>query len=229
MKLHHVDIDPQQIRVNPGEIYALLGKAHGELEAFTEGLITNCVSSCKEVLNPQGAYIWAEVQPADSEEQILVEGNRFSTGKTIKRMLAGSEAYAFLMVTAGIGPESRARELMEKGDFLEAYITDLVASAMVDSIADQVQEHIRRMAGEKGLHITNRYSPGYCNWDVSEQQKLFSMFPKNCCDITLSDSSLMSPIKSITALIGIGTSVKYQEYVCEVCSMKDCVFRKSRN
>lgn len=228
-QLHHVDIDPQQIRVNPGEIYALLGEAHGELEAFTKGLITNCISSCKEVLNPQGAYIWAEAQPADSKGQILAEGNRFNTGKTIKRMLVGSEAYAFLMATAGMGPESRAREHMEKGDFFEAYITDLVASAMVDAIADQVQEYIRRMAGEKGLLITNRYSPGYCNWDVSEQQKLFSLFPKKCCDITLSDSSLMSPIKSITALIGIGTSVKYQEYVCEVCSMKDCVFRKSRN
>ena len=159
----------------------------------------------------------------------MIEGIQFNTGKIIKKMLSGAEAYAFLIVTAGPGPESRARELMEQGEFLEGYITDLVASTMVDSIADQVQEHIRRMAADQELLISNRYSPGYCSWDVSEQQKLFSLFPKNCCDITLTDSSLMSPIKSISALLGIGTSVKYQDYTCEICSMKDCVFRKTRD
>lgn len=226
---HKVDIDPQQIRVNPGELFGLLGEAHGELEAFTEDLIKKCVSSCKEVSKPQGGLMWAEALPEDSKEQILMEGIQFNTGKIIKKMLSGSEAYALLIVSVGMGPESRARELMEKGEFLEGYITDLVASAMVDSVADQVQEHIRRMAGEKGLLISNRYSPGYCNWDVSEQQKLFRLFPKNCCGITLSDSSLMMPIKSISALLGIGTSVKYQDYTCEICSMKECAFRKTRN
>jgi len=99
----------------------------------------------------------------------------------------------------------------------------------VESVANQVQDHIRQLADQSGLKITNRYSPGYCKWDVSEQQKLFQLFPENCCGITLSESSLMSPIKSISAVLGIGSSVAYQEYTCEICSMKECLYRKTRN
>ena len=229
MQVHQLKIDHRLIKIRSEDIISLLGGQQGGLDSHTEELIGKCISSCKAVMSPQGAYIWAEALPEDSKEQIMMEGISFNTGKIIKKMLSGAEAYAFLIVTAGMGPESRARELMEQGEFLEGYITDLVASTMVDSIADQVQEHIRRMAADQELLISNRYSPGYCSWDVSEQQKLFSLFPKNCCDITLTDSSLMSPIKSISALLGIGPSVKYQDYTCEICSMKDCAFRKTRN
>ena len=144
-------------------------------------------------------------------------------------MLAGSESYVFLIATAGPGPETMARELLENGEFLEGYITDLVASALVESVANHLQDHIRQLAGQSGLKITNRYSPGYCKWDVSEQQNLFKLFPENCCGITLSQSSLMSPIKSISAVLGMGSSVAYQEYTCEICSMKKCLYRKTGN
>ncbi|MCK5694244.1 MAG: methionine synthase, partial [Bacteroidales bacterium] len=93
----------------------------------------------------------------------------------------------------------------------------------------QIQEQVRNLAKELGLHITNRYSPGYCSWNVEEQQKLFSLFPKGTCGISLSESSLMSPVKSISGIIGIGAEVKYREYTCEICPMLNCQFRKVGN
>ncbi|MEN8202794.1 MAG: vitamin B12 dependent-methionine synthase activation domain-containing protein [Bacteroidota bacterium] len=229
MRIHHLDIDSEQVRVDPKEILSLLGNEDRALESHTEELIGTCLAACKEVMVPQASLVWEEALDTNSREHISIKGTSFKTGKIIKRLLAGSEAYAFLIMTAGPGPELRARQLLEKGEFLEGYITDMLASALVDSMADQVQEHIRRMAAEQGFLITNRYSPGYCSWDVSEQHKLFRLFPENCCNITLTDSSLMSPIKSISALIGIGTSVRYQNYTCEICSMKDCAYRNTRS
>jgi hypothetical protein len=93
-------------------------------------------------------------------------------------------------------------------------------------VANQIHQHIKNIAGVSGMKITNRYSPGYCSWNVSEQKKLFSLLPEGCCGITLSASSLMSPIKSISGIIGMGRSVEFKEYVCEICSMKDCIFRQ---
>jgi cobalamin-dependent methionine synthase I len=60
---------------------------------------------------------------------------------------------------------------------------------------------------------------------VSEQQKLFSFFPENFAGISLSDSSLMNPIKSVSGIAGIGTAVKYLGYACDDCTQADCVFR----
>jgi len=228
MKIHYPDIDSAQVEIDPREILSLLGSETGELESHTEELIGTCLAECKKVMEARAAFVWGTVRDTDSVEHVSMGESSFKTGRIIKRMLAGSEAYAFLIVTIGPGPESRARELLENGEFLEGYITDLLASALVDSMANQVQKRIRRMANDQGLQITNRYSPGYCSWDVSEQQKLFSLFPQNCCRITLTNSSLMSPIKSVSALIGIGSSIRYQDYTCEICSMKDCTYRKTR-
>lgn len=228
MKIHYPAIESDRVEIDPKEILSILGSESGTLEEHTEELIGSCLAKCKDLLEAQAAFVRSPAFEADSGEFISIEGSRFKTGKIIKRMLSGAEAYAFLIVTIGPGPENRARELMERGEFLEGYITDLLASALVDSMADRVQEHIRRMAAEQGWQISNRYSPGYCSWDVSEQQKLFSLFPENCCGITLTDSSLMTPIKSVSALIGMGPSVSYQDYTCEICSMKDCAYRKTR-
>jgi len=133
------------------------------------------------------------------------------------------------MVTAGPEPETLARSLITEGNYLEGYIVDLVASAFVDSAADQLQEQLRNQALSEGNQITNRYSPGYCGWNVEEQQKLFSLFPEGCCGISLSDSSLMNPVKSVSGIIGIGAEVRYRDYTCELCSMKDCHFRRVRD
>ena len=85
-----------------------------------------------------------------------------------------------------------------------------------------------RQMDEFGLKITNRYSPGYCNWPVSDQQILFLLLPEKFCGVTLTGSSLMIPIKSVSGVIGIGASVKMKEYTCDTCGMKDCTYRSTR-
>jgi len=229
MSFHLLNIDHTQINIQPEDIKSLLGDEFGVVDSYTGEVIDKIISECRECMSPQGSFTQIEVLKTEDSEQISIEDSSFQTGRTINKMLAGSETYVFLIATAGPGPETMARELLAKGEFLEGYIADMVASALVESVANQVQYHIRQLAVQSGLKITNRYSPGYCKWDVSEQQKLFKLFPENCCGITLSNSSLMSPIKSVSAVLGMGHSVAYQEYTCEICSMKECLYRKTRN
>ena len=229
MQTHLLNIDTSNITILKSEIIPLLGDEYGVVDPYTEEVIDKCISSCRKTMSPQGGYTKVKALKSDSVSEISIDGTNFKVGKTVKKMLAGSELYAFFLVSAGSGPESLARVLMEKGEFLEGYIVDLVASAIAESLANQVQDQIQQMAGESGLKITNRYSPGSCNWHVREQQRLFKLFPEKFCGITLSDSSLMSPIKSVSALIGMGSSVTYQEYTCEICPLTACLYRNTRN
>ena len=75
--------------------------------------------------------------------------------------------------------------------------------------------------------LTNRYSPGYCHWDVADQRKLFSLFPSAPCGVTLTSSLLMNPVKSISGVIGIGKSVGYRDYPCALCLSNHCIYRKT--
>ena len=227
MQLEELHIDKSTISVRSEDILSLLGEGEvGGMDGHTEEVIRQFTSECRKIMTPRGGYNVLKAIDAGSKDLIEIDGVRFETGKIIHKMLRHSESFAFFVATAGPGPEELARKLMDEGAYLEGYITDLIASTLVESVANQVQEQIQVRAASEGLKITNRYSPGYCSWDVSEQQKLFSLFPSDFCDITLSDSSLMSPIKSISAIIGLGSEVVYSNYTCEICPMKTCMFRR---
>jgi len=107
-------------------------------------------------------------------------------------------------------------------DLIYSYLIDQVASLIVESVANNLHDQIKIKVKDNNWKISNRYSPGYCNWSVSEQQKLFSFFPYNFCNVQLNNSSLMKPIKSISGVIGLGKDVKYSEYLCDKCGIKDC-------
>jgi hypothetical protein len=225
-KTHFVSIDKNRIEPDPVDILRLLGDQQDSFDANTAGLVEQYIAESLKTSLPEGVYILTEALESKSAGELRIPGKSFDTGKIIQKMLRHSEHYAFFLSTAGPGPEMLARTLMNQGSYLEGYIVDLAASAIVDLAADQIQEQVREHARSMGLQITNRYSPGYCSWDVKEQQKLFSLFPDGCCSISLSESSLMDPIKSISGIIGLGAGVHYQEYICEICPMKDCLFRR---
>jgi len=229
LKIHYSNIDKTRIRIDPLEMLRLLGEQQGIIETHTRSLVEQYMAECLLISSPAGAFVLVEALDSASLEEITIPGLTFNSGKIIHKMLRYSEKYALFQVTAGPEPEKLARTLITEGNYLEGYIVDLVASALVDSVADQIQEQVRNMAKESNLRITNRYSPGYCSWNVEEQQKLFSLFPEGCWGISLTESSLMTPVKSISGIIGMGTKVKYRDYTCEICPMLNCQFRKVRD
>lgn len=224
MEMELLQIHKNQISINAREVLSLLGTSGGEVDQHALEVIEEYIPDCTSIMTPKGGYALFDAAEPESKEEIKIEGTRFQTGKIVRNLLRNSEQYAFFTVTAGPEPEVLARSLMDSGQFLEGFIVDLIGSGIVDSAANQVHEYIRNLVGEQGLKVTNIYSPGYCSWNVDEQQKLFRLLPEGFCGITLSESSLMSPIKSLSGIIGIGSSVKFNDYTCQICSMKNCRF-----
>ncbi|MFA9392106.1 MAG: vitamin B12 dependent-methionine synthase activation domain-containing protein [Prolixibacteraceae bacterium] len=166
--------------------------------------------------------------PVFNKETYSVEldGERFFLGKTVFNLLKKAESLALFACTAGEGIANASKKLMDNGDFMEGYIADTAGSVIVEKAMDLIQNKLKESVRISGKFITNRYSPGYCDWSVKEQHKLFSFLPPTFCGITLTDSSLMQPIKSVSGMIGIGSNVKYNEYTCNICSSSHCLYRK---
>ena len=128
MQAHLLNIDTSNITILQRDIIPLLGDEYGVVDSYTAEVIDKIISECRKCMSPQGSFIMVKALKTDSSKQISIEDSNFQTGRTIKKMLAGSETYVFLIATAGPGPETMARELLEKGEFLEGYIADLIAS-----------------------------------------------------------------------------------------------------
>jgi cobalamin-dependent methionine synthase I len=117
---------------------------------------------------------------------------------------------------------------MQEGDMIKGYVVDVLANAVVEEAMDRVQENLSQEMAAAGLNITNRYSPGYCGWDIAEQQKLFSLLPEGFVGISLTPSSLMQPMKSVSGIIGIGKAVRFNHYTCNLCDDTNCLYRNKR-
>lgn len=158
----------------------------------------------------------------------MLEGVEFSCGRIILSQLKEVRQIAVFVCSIGDKMETWANQLLAENDFLEGYLADAIASEMVESATDQIQEKLSAEMKSSGLQITNRFSPGYCGWQVAEQHKLFGFLPQGFCGVSLTESALMRPIKSVSGIIGIGEKVKRRDYPCKVCNMKDCIYRRQK-
>ena len=161
-------------------------------------------------------------------EAVLLNGQSFKVGRQIAYDLKGSNKAALFLCTAGPEVSDRSHELMQKGELLEGYLVDVLGSITVEKAIEKIHRELIVTYKKFDINCTNRYSPGYCDWSVQEQTHLFSFFPSGFCDITLSDSCLMHPIKSVSGIIGIGEQVEYHPYRCDRCRSTNCVYRKVR-
>jgi len=192
--------------------------------------VTILIDEITQELLPLGGIkaeyrVFEEISLSKENKSLQLEGMTFNIKPIIYRQIKEAEEAALFICTAGPVVGEMSRRSMKEGDLLRGYVYDVIGSEVVEAAADRMQEELRKSMAVMGKEITNRFSPGYCGWDVAEQHKLFSFFKDNFCGITLTESALMNPVKSVSGLIGIGEHVRYAPYQCHMCEDRNCIYR----
>lgn len=182
------------------------------------------MAAAEEYMSLCGGFVFGDSVSLE-DGQLTVGETVFDVGRTISAHLRGSERVAMFVCTAGSGTEIRSRQLNASGDIVEAFVADAIGSAAVEAAVDKMQKRLSDEMSAQGLKITNRYSPGYCGWATAEQRKFFGFFPDAFCGVTLTESALMQPVKSVSGVIGIGHNVKFADYTCTACTSGNCIYR----
>lgn len=227
--IREISYSLSELTIDVKYLSSMLGFPEGDLpEPFGE-YVAQAIQEAESLCDIRGAFCVSEnCEFSTNNNHILVEGLEFGVGKTVAKELRNATSAAFFICTAGERISSRSQELYSGDDPVLGYVFDLLGSIIVESATDLLQADIQRMALSEGLQITNRYSPGYCKWNVADQHKLFSFFPTNCCGIRLTDSALMHPIKSVSGIIGLGADASFRDYTCDLCNQIDCFQRSHR-
>jgi hypothetical protein len=158
---------------------------------------------------------------------IDIENVILKIGSIISKSLKQSTQFALFVATSGETFDSWNAEIKAKNDWVDVFIADSIGSCIAEKAGEYIEIQLEKEIGI--LKHTNRFSPGYCGWNLIEQHELFSLLPDDVCGITISESCLMHPIKSISGIIGIGENVKEKVYSCQVCNKRDCFRRKPMN
>jgi len=177
-----------------------------------------------------GGYIIKDIAPITPKTGIIeIDGVKLQAGSQICGYVKQATKAALFICTAGDIFTRLSGEYNRNGLFLEAFVADSIGSLTVENAMDRIQDSLSVDLSGKGLKISNRYSPGYCNWPLSGQKELFGLIGENATGVLLSESCLINPIKSVSGIIGIGTDIKKREYGCSICNNAECIYRKIIN
>ena len=218
-----------ELCINQAELTSILGYGDSSLPEPFDSYLQMALMNARQFTDIKGAYqIVDEVKIVQNDFSLLAGSHNFDVGKAVCKELKDVERLAFYVCTAGKTISDKSIDLLYGEYPVLGYIYDVLGSMITEAACDLMQSFLNMETQKGGDKLTNRYSPGHCQWQVFDQHKLFSLFPKNICGISLTESALMSPVKSVSGIIGIGKNVKYREYVCTLCSSKDCIYRKIR-
>ena len=104
-----------------------------------------------------------------------------------------------MAATLGVGVDRLlARE--EARSPSAAVVTDALASAMIESVCDALCQKL----SEDGYALRPRFSPGYGDLPLDCQSKLLSLLgTPSRIGLSHNDSMMMTPTKSVSAIVGI--------------------------
>jgi hypothetical protein len=139
-----------------------------------------------------------------------------------------AEEVALAVCTIGSKLPAVVKEFMNKGQLVDGTLLDAIGSIAADALADKINEEINEVALKKSLETTLRYSPGYCTWPLTGQSLIFERLATDEIGVTLTDSFLMTPVKSVSFAVNIGKDVKNSswELRCRTCK-KVCSYRRN--
>ncbi|MFA5329105.1 MAG: vitamin B12 dependent-methionine synthase activation domain-containing protein [Prolixibacteraceae bacterium] len=215
-----------ELAVNKADIKTLLGYPDGDLpEPFSEYL-DDGLKKAATLMDICGAiFRTSRFQFSAKKDRIDIQGIELNIGKTVVKELRNAEEVILFICTAGKEISELSHGLLLGDDPVQGYVYDVLGSVIAEATIGKIHQKMKEQSLVSGLMVTNRYSPGYCQWSVADQHKLFSFFPENCCGIRLTDSALMHPVKSVSGIVGIGEKVKFREYTCDLCGLTECFYR----
>jgi len=212
VKVHH-QFQFKDLQITSQEVGRAMNLSRKEIDGF-KPMIEAILSDLKSADGLECGMIIFPVDDLGTNDWITVDSVSLAVGKTIKQKLSGAQVIAIFICTAGSELSSLPEQLMKTENYIESHIAETIGTLAVEKLANKLHHQI---LPNSGLNFTNRYSPGHCEWPLDDQQKLFSLLPDNFCDIHLTESLMMQPTKSLSAIIGLGATVKYEKDDCKYC------------
>ena len=138
-----------------------------------------------------------------TEPPLICFGGLEIKSSYLYRNLKGCTDIILMAATLGIAPDRMVRRASVKS-ISKAVIIQACAAAMVETLCNNENERFRLEAKENGKALRPRFSPGFGDLSLDLQRDFLNILDaqKNI-GITLTESMLMTPTKSVTAVIGI--------------------------
>lgn len=202
--------------INRREAVRYMGGARVEFNARMTALLDECEQQLLKAAKP--AYLYKTIE-------LPCPG--ITSGRDILRHLEGCQRAVLMCATLGAAVD-RIIRVAQVSDMAKAVVLDSLASAAIEQVCSKADELIA--SENSGMYMTFRFSPGYGDYPIEMQRHfLTELDAPRKIGLSLNESCLLIPTKSVTAVIGLSENpIEKKKRGCAVCSLKNtCQYRRN--
>ena len=183
---------PPEIKLR--EILRYCG-AYGESPEL-EALANECISELDGAISYRVCWLVTELRRADNE---LDFGFMKTDSASLAKNLSGCDNAVIFAATLGNSLD-RIIAKYSRISPSKAVMLQAIGAERIEALCDAFCDEIKEISGG----VRPRFSPGYGDLPLDFQKNIFiALDCSRKIGLTLNDSLLMSPSKSVTAIIGI--------------------------
>lgn len=173
--------------------------------------------------------VWRDINIAKVEgAELFLEGGHKLTSRLLVKIASQGEKLVLFMVTIGSAIDERVEAYMKDHKIGHAFALDAAGSAFVAKSAAAAEELVTKefFPGQK---TTFPLGPGHSYWQkLDDLRTIHQLANGELIGISLTETNLMLPKKSVAMTIGVGNNLPDLEgkIHCDFCTLqKNCQMR----
>ena len=194
-------------------------------DGAVEQRLLHCAARLQATVQPRSVFRRFTLTQTGTDTLTIADVTIHSSN--LARNLRGCTGVYLMAATLGIGADrliARASAVRMS----DAVLYQAAAAAMIETYCDEVNDTIKAAASREGLFCRPRFSPGYGDFSIEHQRDFSRLLDTpRAIGLTVTESCLLAPVKSVTAMIGLTDSPQpCHRKGCEECDKIDCAFRR---
>ncbi|HIX63224.1 MAG TPA: Vitamin B12 dependent methionine synthase activation subunit [Candidatus Mediterraneibacter colneyensis] len=207
------------------EAVRYLGYGKNTADVRTRMMIDKAFSQLEKAAGPRSICRLFDIERKEEGtvqiEHIMIRSS--SLGRNLKGCVKA------VLFAATLGTEvDQAIRRASVTDMSYALVLQACAAALLEEYCDKKQLEIGEELEKEGLYLRPRFSPGYGDFDIRFQEPFLRMLDcAKTIGLTMTDACMLSPSKSVTAVIGASPVRERCPLAgCEACEKTDCAYRR---
>ena len=186
------------------EVLRYLGHNGQEIDSDLNLRINECIKETKKEIDTK--YIYEIYDIKNDLDLYTIEfknTNLILKSKDVSELLKDCDKCVLMCATLGFNIEKNIRRY-SYNDLTKGIIVDACATTSIEEICDLIQDNILQQMSKEGNSLTMRYCPGYGDLDISAIKDILQVLDAHKrIGVTVTNTGIMIPRKSVVALIGI--------------------------
>lgn len=171
-----------------------------QADSALDELLEQCLDECRDCFSYNVCY--TEL-PVSFNGELTQFGGVSTASRSLRLALDGCKAVIVFAATVGIGID-RLIKKYSVASASRAVMLQAIGAERIESLCDEFCRQLSDEFAQRGIALRPRFSAGYGDFPLECQRQIFAMLDDGRrIGLCLNDSLLMSPTKSVTAIIGL--------------------------